>query len=90
MTRKQPQDVSTTILTETQTQQVEMPGQLKPEATEREILQQTQPASENSYSLTVHSDKETVQHSQYVNNYEADTDYNQYEEKEEGKRENNR
>ena len=62
---KQPQEVSSTIHTQTQTQQLEPHRQLKLEATEHEILQQTQPASEHSDSL-----------------YEANTDYNQYEEEE--------
>lgn len=62
---RQPQEVSSTIHTKTQKQQLEPPRQLKLEATEHELLQQTQSASEHSDSL-----------------YEANTDYNQYEEEE--------
>lgn len=77
---KQPQEVSTPP--KAQTTLIEKHRQLQQETTEREIQQQPQSTSEADNLLNGPTDYNSVQHSQYVNNYECDTNHAQYEEEE--------
>lgn len=71
----EPHEVSTNIPAEAQTQQIDKHTQLQKEATEHEILQQTQPTSNANQNVTIPSDKEPLlQHtytgsSQEINNH---------------------